>query len=166
MNTRSIQVPDLVKGTLEKGFAPIIGAGLTEWDNVHIDDLGDLYVKLVEATQDPSKQDDKEIFGLHGYFFADGGTHLWSDVARWAADQASKQGYLPEPITKTATLKEVLQWDGISNISWGRNSKGVGQRARKYLGWQPKGTPLRDTIADVVSFEAQALGLTPKEKKG
>jgi nucleoside-diphosphate-sugar epimerase len=147
VNTRSLQVPDMVAGTLDKGFAPIVSPGLTEWDNVHVQDLGELFLKLVEATQDPSLRDNPEIFGLNGYFFAEGGTHRWSDVARWIAEEASKQGYLPEPMTKFVTQK-------------------VGQRASKYLGWKPKGPSLKEEIPNLVAQEANARGFTPKEKKG
>lgn len=165
VNTRSVQVPDMVKGTLEKGFAPIVGAGLTEWDNVHIDDLGDLFVRVVEATQDPSKNTDPEIFGLNGYFLAEHGSHKWSDVAKWIAEEASKQGYLPEPITKSVSQKEVKLMDGATTPSWGQNSKGVAQRATKYLGWKAKGKSLKEEIPPLVASEAKSLGLTPHEKE-
>lgn len=165
VNTRSIQVPDMVKGTLEKGFAPIAGVGGTEWDHVHVDDLGDLFVKLADATQDASKKNDSEIFGTHGYFFAENGSHRWADVAQWIAQEASRQGYLPEALTKEASQKEVAFMDGVATPSYGLNSKGVAERARKYLGWQPKGAPLKDDIPELVKQEAKALGLTPNEKK-
>lgn len=166
VNTRSIQVPDLARGTLEKGFAPIVGAGKTEWDHVHIDDLADLFVKFVEATRDPSKRDNPEIFGTHGYFFAENGSHKWSDVATWIAEEASRQGYLPEALTKLVSQQEVDLMEGVSTTSWGLNSKGAAQRARKYLGWEAKGVPLKETISEVVAIEAKDLGYTPKEKKG
>ena len=166
VNTRSIQVPDLAKATLEKGFAPIVGEGKTEWDNVHIDDLANLFLRFVHATQDPSKNQNPEIFGLHGYFFAENGYHKWSDVSKWVAEEASRQGYLPEPLTKSVSQKEVNLTDAVAAPSYGANSKGVAQRAKKYLGWEPKGVPLKETIEEVVSREAKALGLTPKEKKG
>lgn len=165
VNTRSIQVPDLAKGALEKGFAPIVGAGETEWDNVHIDDLADLFLRFVDATQDSSKNNNPEIFGLHAYFFAQNGYHKWSDIATWIAEEASRQGYLPEPLTKTVSQKEVNLMGAVAAPSYGANSKGVAQRARKYLGWEPKGVSLKETIAEVVTTEAKALGLTPKEKK-
>lgn len=165
VNKRSIQVPDLVKGSLEKGFAPIVGPGKTEWDNVHVNDLSDLFLKLVDATQDPEKAKNPEIFGPHAYFFAENGAHKWADVAHWVAEAASKQGYLPEPLTKITTQEEVALMEGVSTASWGSNSKGVAERARKYLGWEPKGVSLKDTIDELVSREAKALGLTPNEKK-
>lgn len=155
----------MVNATLEKGFAPIIGAGLTEWDNVHIDDLGELFVLLVEATQDPSKNTNPEIFGLNGYFLAENGSHKWADVAKWIAEEASKQGYLPEALTKSVTQKEVDLMDVPSTPSWGRNSKGVAQRASKYLGWKAKGKSLKEEISPLIQPEATALGLVPHEKK-
>ncbi|KAL3958885.1 hypothetical protein ACCO45_007047 [Purpureocillium lilacinum] len=137
-NTRSRQVPSLARTTLSKGFAPIIGQGKTEWDHVHSDDLGELYVKLVDATQDPSKRDNPDIFGPHAYFFAENGSHKWADVAQWIAEEAKKQGYLPEAQTKLVSEKDIVMMEDGS-VSWGRNSKGVAERARKYLGWKPKG---------------------------
>ncbi|KAM4058418.1 NAD(P)H-binding domain-containing protein [Hirsutella rhossiliensis] len=165
VNTRSIQVPDLVKATLSKGFAPIVGEGKTEWDHVHVQDLGDLFVKLVEASQDASRRENPDVFGPRAYFFAENGTHSWADVAHWIAEAASRQGYLPEGLTKFVSVKEIqLMPEG--NPTWGLNSKGVSQRAAKYLGWQPKGAPLKDMISELVAQEAKDSGLTPKEKKG
>ncbi|KAK5992743.1 Oxidase ucsJ [Cladobotryum mycophilum] len=158
VNTRSIQVPSLVKITLRDGYAPIIGQGLTEWDNVHIDDLGDLYVKLFDATQDAEKKNNPEIFGLNAYFFAAGGVHLWSDIARQITGEVKNQGFRQDAETKNITISEVSALESGST-SWGYNSKGVAQRAKKYLGWEPKGVPLEATIADLVKSEAKALGL-------
>lgn len=166
VNTRSIQIPDLVKGSLEKGFAPIVGAGKTEWDNVHIEDLADVFVKLADATQEPSLANNPEIFGPKAYFFAEHGAHKWADVATQIAESASRQGYLPEPLTKSVSQDEVALMDGAASVSWGNNSKGVAERVRKYLGWQPKGPSIGSTIDELVAQEAKALGLTPKEKKG
>lgn len=163
VKTLSQQVPGLVRATLKAGYAPIAGKGLTEWDNVHIDDVSDVFVKLVDASQDPSKRDDPEIFGLNGYFFAAGGSHLWSDVAKWVAEEAHRQQLLPEAATKHLSVKEIQDVTGERSVpSWARNSKGVPQRASKYLGWQPRGSSLKDDIPIVVREEAKAMGKTPK----
>ena len=82
MNTRSIQVYDLAKFTLKNGFAPVIGKGLTEWDFIHVHDLADLIVDLVESAQDPKKINDPEFFGAHGYYFCEAGAFKWGDVAK------------------------------------------------------------------------------------
>ncbi|KPM34098.1 hypothetical protein AK830_g12475 [Neonectria ditissima] len=162
VNTRSIQVPNLARVTLRQGYAPIVGAGATEWDNVHIDDLADLFGKFVDASQDPAKRDNPEIFGRKGYFFARQDFHKWSDVATWIAEEVSRKGYLPEPKTKSVTQKEVAATGLFAAPSWGANSKGEAERAKKYLGWDPRAPVLKDTISEAVEIEAKALGLTGK----
>ncbi|KYK54639.1 hypothetical protein DCS_06599 [Drechmeria coniospora] len=119
---------------------------------------------LVEATQDPSKKNDADVFGPHAYFFVENGSHAWADVAQWIADEATRQGYLPVSQAKRVSEKEVTLMDEGS-VSWGRNSKGIAMRARRHLDWEPRGVSLKDTIAEVVAMEAHDLGLSPKGKK-
>ncbi|KAF6844170.1 hypothetical protein CMUS01_01320 [Colletotrichum musicola] len=165
VNQRSIQVPALAAATLEKGFAPIVGAGKTEWDNVHVNDLSSFFATLVEVTQDGSRNSDPEVFGPRAYYFVESGTHVWGEVAEWIAEEAHKQGYLPAPLTKEVTMKEALQSEGAANNSWGLNSKSKAERARKYFGWKAKGKTLKDEVPGFVTWEATRLQLQPKEKK-
>jgi len=44
-------------------------------------------------------------------------------------------------------------------LTWGLNSKGFARRAKKILGWAPNGKSLKDEIPDIVSLEAEVLGL-------
>lgn len=165
VKTRSRQVPGLARVTLAHGFAPVVGEGQAEWDHVHSDDLGDLYVRLVDAARDATRRDDARVFGPHAYFFAENGSHAWADVARWVADEACRQGFVREARTRRVPEHELAAMDGAS-LTWGRNSKGVAERARRCLGWRPRGPPLRDAIAEAVAVEARALGLTPRPRKG
>ncbi|RFU81579.1 nadp-binding domain [Trichoderma arundinaceum] len=160
-NQQSVQLPNLIEITLKEGFAPIVGAGKTEWDNVHVDDLGDLYVKLVDATQDPSKNNNPEIFGPNGYFFAANGTHAFAKLAEQVAGEVKKQGYKADVPTKSVSLVELQGLKGYAPVSgsFGLNSKGVPQRAKKYLGWEPKAAAIEDTIAEAVHVKAKSLGL-------
>lgn len=72
----------MAKWTLQNGFAPVIDTGLTEWDQVHVHDLSDLFVKLVDATRDEKLREDPEIFGEKGYHFCENGAFRWGDVAQ------------------------------------------------------------------------------------
>jgi len=164
VNTRSQQVPSLADFALKKGFAPIIAPGATEWDNVHIHDLGRAFVSFVEATQDSAKSSNPEILGPRAYYFLRGGVHRWGDVATKIAEEAHKQGYLPEASTKTLPIKEAVSYGISASTSWGLNSKGVPERAKKYFGWAPTEKSLDDEIAGAVKFEAEKLKLTPKAK--
>ncbi len=154
-NKDSKQVYSLARLTLTDGYAPVVGTGKVEWDNVHIHDVSSLFRLLAEAAVDPSKRQDPEIFGPHGYFFNPGATHTWGEVAEQVAEETVKQGYLKE-----APLK-VVKFEDIANKSLGTNSKGVGERAAKYLGWKPTGPTLKHEIPGIVAIEAKKLGLSP-----
>ncbi|KAI0865975.1 nucleoside-diphosphate-sugar epimerase [Xylaria cubensis] len=148
VNQRSIQAYEMAKFTIQNGFAPIMtGGGSPEWDNVHVHDLGNFFVLAVEAALDPEKKKNPEIFGPRGYFFLENGTHSWRELATQIAEEAKKQGYIPEAKTQEGDYKR-----------FGANSKSVAARARKYLGWRPHGRSLKDEIPDVVAGEAKRLG--------
>ncbi|KAI0877026.1 nucleoside-diphosphate-sugar epimerase [Hypoxylon argillaceum] len=148
VNQRSIQAYNMARYTLENGFAPIMsGEGSPEWDNVHIHDLGAFFALAVDAALDPEKKRNPEIFGPRAYFFLENGTHTWREVATQIAEEAKKQGYIPEAKTQEGDYK-----------SYGANSKSVAARAKKYLGWEPHGRSLKDEIPDIVASEAKILG--------
>ncbi|OTB04407.1 hypothetical protein M426DRAFT_154019 [Hypoxylon sp. CI-4A] len=146
VNQRSIQVPGIVEYTLNHGYAPIQAPGLTEWDNVHLHDLSAFYVLAVEAALDPAQNTNPEIFGPNAYFFLESGVHKWSDVSKWVAAEAAKQGLIPEPIVKEIDIPKL-----------GTNSKSVAARARKYFGWEAKSPSLKDEIPAGVAAEAKRL---------
>ncbi|KAI1352544.1 nucleoside-diphosphate-sugar epimerase [Xylaria sp. FL0043] len=148
VNQRSIQAYNMAKFTIENGFAPIMsGGGSPEWNYVHIHDLGNFFVLAVDAALDPEKKNNPEIFGPHGYFFLENGTYSWRWLATAIAEEAAKQGFIPEAKTQEGDYKR-----------YGANSKSVAVRAKKYLGWEPHGKDLKDEVADIVASEAKRLG--------
>ncbi|KAI5457812.1 hypothetical protein BGZ63DRAFT_494006 [Mariannaea sp. PMI_226] len=162
VNPRSRQVPGLVKATLDNGYGPQIGTGLTEWDNVYVQDLSALFVLLAQDAASTTKSNEKEIWGPHGYHLAENGVHVWGKIAEQISKEAHKQGYLSKCETKHISEEEALEINGFQALSWGLNSKGRGRRARKYLGWEPKGPSLEETIPELVKSEAELLGLSKK----
>ncbi|KAG0652551.1 Aurachin B dehydrogenase [Hyphodiscus hymeniophilus] len=156
-NKKSRQVYILARTTLEQGHASQLGKGLAEWDNVHVQDLSELFVLLVESAV--SGKENPEIWGEKGYFLAENGHHSWGQVAKEVAEAAHKQGYIK---TTEVSVDPPNEEKGFESLSWGLNSKGFAKRARKVLGWKPSGKILEDCIPDIVDGEAAALGL----KKG
>lgn len=157
-NQRSRQIPGLTETTLEKGFGPIIGAGETEWDNVHVHDLSNLIVLLSERAASSEKQsDEQEIWGPKGYFFAENGKHKWSQISALIAKEAKKQGVIESDETKVLDVDEAQKKLGFQALSWGLNSRGEAKRARKYLGWKPEGESLEEWIPESVQIEAKRL---------
>lgn len=156
VNQTSRQIPSLVATTLEEGFGPIIGAGHTEWDNVHVQDLSHLIVLLAAQSTLPEKNsNEKEIWGPKGYHFAENGTHKWSEMAKIIAKEAHKQGLIQSGEAKKLDVEVAKERHGFQSLSWGLNSKGKARRARKYLGWQPNHPSLEETIPEAVRSEGQ-----------
>lgn len=161
-NKRSRQVYGLARITLELGQAPQAGRGLTEWDNVHIHDLSNLIVLLVEAALSPTNKDNPEIWGEKGYFLAENGHHVWGEVSKEVAKAAYKQGYIKTADVLPMSRELAFEKGGFNAVSWGLNSRGLAKRARKVLGWKPTGKSLNECIPDIVDGEAKILGM----KKG
>ncbi|KAL7817322.1 NAD(P)-binding protein [Trichoderma gracile] len=161
-NQLTIQIPTLVEMTLRGGFVPLVGQGKTEWDYVHVDDVGEMFLKLFEASQDPEKKNNPEIFGRHGYFFGPKGVLNFKRIAERVAEEVKKQGYVKDAAVKPVSIAEQKQLKGYLPVadSLGQNSKSVGQRFKKYLGWEPQvNDSVEDDIANVVSVKAKSLGL-------
>jgi nucleoside-diphosphate-sugar epimerase len=156
-NQRSRQIPGLAETTLEKGFGPIIGAGKTEWDNVHVHDLSSLIVILSERAASSDNQNEQEIWGPKGYFFAENGTHKWSEISTLLAKEAKKQGLIDNDETKVLDVDEAQEKLGFQALSWGLNSRGEAKRARKYLGWKPVSPSLEEWLPEAIQVEAQRL---------
>jgi len=132
---------------------------LTEWDDVHVHDLSALFVLLVDAAVANKKDLDSELWGEKGYFLAEIGYHVWGEISKLVAEAAFKQGYIKTKEVKPMTAEEAKDIAGFEALSWGLNSKGYAKRARKFLGWKPKGKSLKDEIPGIVDGEASRLGL-------
>lgn len=160
-NKRSRQVYHLCKITLENGQAPQVGKGLTEWNNVNVHDLTDLFVLLTEAAVANQPEMDKKLWGKDGYFLAENGHHVWGEISKLVGKVAFEKGYIKEKEVKAMDPVEAKKVAGFEAESWGLNSKGFARRAREYLGWKPTGKSLEDLIPDILDEEAKLQGLQP-----
>ncbi|KAL9059683.1 MAG: hypothetical protein Q9206_001363 [Seirophora lacunosa] len=154
-NQRSHQVPELSRCTLQQGHGVQVGAGKTYWTNVHVHDLSDVFVALVEAAVAGGG---KASWGNEGYYFTENGEHVWGDIARLVASAAHKQGFIPSPEVKVLPDDEIEGMCKAGTLLWGANSRCRAVRARKLLGWSPKGISLERDIPDTVASEANIRG--------
>ncbi|KAE8373960.1 hypothetical protein BDV26DRAFT_54216 [Aspergillus bertholletiae] len=156
---RGRQVYELASFILKQKYSPQIGRGLARWNNVHVYDLSRLYDSLVRAALDPTKRDDKEIWGAKGYLLSENGEHIWGDLSRLIGQQAFKYGHLThEPEHKEWSLDEALRSPaGFEAASWGYNSRGSALRARNILGWRPQERSLEAEVPEIIRSEAARL---------
>lgn len=156
-SVRGRQVYELAHLVLEKGYTPIVGAGKARWNNVHVHDLSSCFALLVNKAL--AHDTDPELWGENGYVFTENGEHLWADLARLVSKKAVEMGFLESSATKQDSLSKdaALEQAGFEAVSWGFNSRGKAERARKVLGWLPKNHSIEDEIPEVLKSEKKRL---------
>ena len=122
---------------------------------MHVEDLSEVYRLLVEKAV--AKDTSDELWGAKGYILTENGEHVWGDLARTVASQAAKMGYISNPKEGSLDKDEAIQQAGFEAVSWGLNSRGKAERAKKYLGWQPVKPPIEDEVPDILKQEQEIL---------
>ncbi|KAI0070526.1 NAD-P-binding protein [Panus rudis PR-1116 ss-1] len=146
MNPHSIQIPIIIKASLDRKQAGVVGKGVAYWPDVHIDDVADLYIVLFDAiTTNPEKVG----HGYDGYYFGENGEHTWLDISQAIGQALVELGISKSPVPTTFTKEELIKYFGSEEDG---NYSGTNSRARanhsRSIGWKPKYTT-KDMIASI-----------------
>ncbi|OTB13204.1 hypothetical protein K445DRAFT_320377 [Daldinia sp. EC12] len=140
-NKTSVQVPLFVRLVLKLKRAVVLGDGKGVWDHVHVEDLAELYLLILELIV--AKGGEGVPSGKKGIIFSGNGRHQWLDVAQGVADAAFAEGLIPsnklESITITEALGHFMDGNAPEDIvekALVSNSRTVSSVARS-LGWKP-----------------------------
>lgn len=157
VNQHSRQVYVLANMTLRRQKGPIIGAGqsISNHVHVHVHDLSDVYALLIDAAI--AGRTDDGLWGPRAYYLTENGEHCWGELAQATAEAATRLGYLPEAKTEALDPESAKNHAGYESLSWGMNSRGRSQRAREILAWNPSQPCLVDELPDIVRVEWQRL---------
>lgn len=155
VNGRGRQVYELAKLVLTGQYIPIIGPGKARWNHVHVADLADCFVLLVEAAV--AGNNDAELWGAKGYTFTECGEHVWGDLSRLVGKKAVELGYLKNLEEKALAKDAALDQAGFEAVSWGLNSRGKAERANKVLGWKPTRHSIEDEVPEILKAEHARL---------
>ena len=159
---RPTAIHELARSTLQRGRGVVVGEGKAAWRHVHVHDLSDLYLKLVEhaaAGGEETGAGPAVWGGTGGYYFAENGEHVWGELARSISAEAAAQGFLSLADPEIIGPAEATELTPLGQFFWGCNARVEGRRARQALGWKPHRPPLRDEIKSIVATEAEKLGL-------
>lgn len=148
---RGRQVYEMGKLILSKGFIPIVGEGKARWNNIHVQDLSEIYRALVNKAV--AHDSNAELWGPKGYILAENGEHVWADLARLMAKEAAQKQLISSPKEEALSKEAALEAAGFEAVSWGLNSRGKAGRAREYLGWKPSKPSLEDEVPNIVQQE-------------
>ena len=149
---------ELAKLIITKQYIPIIGEGKGRWNHIHVEDLSDVYRLLVAKAVAGDTND--ELWGAKGYLFTENGEHVWGDLARHVAAEAEKLGFAKNLKEGSLNKDEAIQQAGFEAVSWGMNSRGKAERARKYLGWTPSRPSIEAETPNILKEEHERLSMS------
>ena len=131
LNPDSVQLPPLIQYARETGTARYIGKGENVWSNVHIEDLADLYLLVLERAPAGT------------FFFAENGEANFRDVVT----AIGKSLHLP---VGSMPLQEGEKRWGVElgRLALASNSRIRAKRARA-LGWKPHRPSVFDVLAEL-----------------
>lgn len=130
-NPDSIQVPNLIRQAVKSGVARYIGDGENVWSTVHIEDVADAYLRSLEAASAGS------------FFYIENGEaslkSIVESIARLLGGKVPAQSWSID--------EAIAEWGPQSAwFSLGGNSRVNADKARRELGWKPRGAGLFDEI--------------------
>ena len=131
MNPNSIQVPAMIKVAKKSGVAKYVGRGENRWSNVHVEDLADLYVAVLERGK------------AGAFYYAENGENSLREVAMTISRMLG-YGNHAESLTVPQAIMEYGEL--MTNLSFGSNSRVRARRAHEELGWFGKRASLLDDI--------------------
>jgi len=141
-NQHSQQIPKLIKLGISNKYVGHIGKGNNKWNNVHILDLADLYILLLEKALEG-----KAPVNHEGYYFAENGIQNFAELNHAIARALHKRGVVESATSRTFTDEEANKSFGNPTYLryFGGNSQGHALKG-KQLGWAPHRAPIVDTI--------------------
>ncbi|KDR76264.1 hypothetical protein GALMADRAFT_156362 [Galerina marginata CBS 339.88] len=143
-NPQSILIPLLTRAALSRGRGGMVGAGRNVWPNVHIDDVADLYIILLDLIRsNPASVG----HGREGFYFGENGENTFYDMTKAIAEGLVTLGKATNPGPSTFTDEEIkLYFQG--STFWGSNSRCHANRSRA-IGWKPVKTT-QDLLASIL----------------
>ena len=126
-NPDSIQVPTLIRQAIKSGVPRHVGAGENIWSTVHIEDVASAYLLALEAARAGS------------FFFIENGEaslkSIVASIARLLGGKRAAEGWSID--------EAIAEWGPMAVwFSLGGNSRVNADKARRMLGWKPRGAEL------------------------
>jgi len=148
-NPHSIQIPLIIRVSLDRGQGGMVGEGKNIWPNVHIEELADLYIALFNSI----RTNPGTGHGRNGFYFGESDEHTLHQIAKAVSEALVKLGKGTNPEASTFTQEELNKYFQGSKFM-GSNSRCRANRSRS-IGWKPVRTT-KDMLASVQP-EVEAL---------
>ena len=154
--TESDQWPSMAEAALQRGKGFCVGEGKNRWTHVHVHDLSDLFLKLIDAAV---TQGGDATWNDKGYYFSESGEYVWEDMAKKIAAELKKQGFIKTDEIDHLSKEEADELTPHGSAKWGMNSRCKAIRGNKLLGWKPTSPSPVEELPGMVQIAAEKLGL-------
>jgi len=154
--TDSDQWPRMAEAALQRGKGFCVGEGKNRWTHVHVHDLSDLFLRLIDAAV---KQGGDATWNDKGYYFCESGEYVWEDMAKKIAAESKKQGFIKTDEIDHLSKEEADELTPHGSAKWGMNSRCKAIRGNKLLGWKPTSPSPVEELPGMVKIAAEKLGL-------
>jgi nucleoside-diphosphate-sugar epimerase len=153
-NPHSIQIPLLIKASIDRGRAGMVGLGKNLWPNVNVEDVADLYINLYDAIcSDPDTG-----HGRNGYYFGENGEHSMYEVGKAIGEALVSFGKGTNVEPSTFTEEELEKYFGGGWLGCNSRCKATHSRA---IGWKPTKT-LKDFLESIKGEVETFLARDPR----
>lgn len=135
-NTHSIQVPLFVRACVEFGQGLILEDGVNTWSIIHVADLSQAYLTILDAALNGKLPTDPE----GRYFFSEKGEYEQREVTDIVTKLLYEKGKVESPEPKKITAEDAKKFPpGRTNVvrMTGGNSRSRAVLLRK-MGWEAK----------------------------
>lgn len=151
----SRQVPGLIRLAIARGKAAYVGKGLNIWNNVHVEDLADLYVLIMEkALEGVAPKNDE------GYYFAESSSSNFKDLVEQIAKVLLRLGVTKDDTTEGVDTSTSDIFPKSLAYATGNNSRSRAVKGRN-LGWNPHRPSLCDTLEETTQRILQGVAIAP-----
>ncbi|KAG8909003.1 hypothetical protein FRB99_000106 [Tulasnella sp. 403] len=153
--TLSIQVNEMIRTAVKRKEVVIIGPGTNIWNNVHIDDLVQLYLLVFAfAITGVNKS-----VAYGNFFFGSAGQHIWGNVAKELARLLHQKG-----LVKDDTVRSVSAEEAPGLVGTAANSRTVANHGFA-LGWKPEARSLMEYLPDEVERTVATMYHSPLKRR-
>jgi hypothetical protein len=105
-----------------------------------------------------SNNTDSDLWNEKGYYLVENGEHVWSDLARLMGKKAYELGLVEKKLEDSSLDKDkAIEQAGFEAVSWGFNSRGKAERAKKVVRWEPKAPSIEDCVDEILKDEKSRL---------
>ncbi|CEL59919.1 hypothetical protein RSOLAG1IB_09203 [Rhizoctonia solani AG-1 IB] len=140
VKTTSLQIPFYLQIFLRRRQAYFAGEGTNIWCNIHIQDLVQLYTRVISHGFAPVESATK-VDAYNNYYFAASSEDAIKDMVELMASILYKKGLVDSPHAQSLSLED--QDGKLLALYLGHTSRAVSVRA-KSLGWSPKENKLTE----------------------